>query len=261
MATRCYAMVRGSAIRVTELGKRGQVTDPVRSASSKAIARVTINEVVEGGSNEIFRNPEEERRLKFVKPATTIRHTVDIEFLRVDPGVLSIVAGVPVVRNAAGDVVGFDSGSAIPAVSFGLEVWSKLNGSVCADTGEREWGYTVLPFLRGGILTGFTFANGRVSFNLTKAQTRLSSRWLVGPHDLTGVFQRLLKHVSRNLFYSSFVTTAQPPAQTDGIVETEDVLSNGTAANPMPDPNAPLVVSGGTATDAGPYIISGGRAV
>lgn len=260
MASRCYAIVRGSAIRVTELGRRGQVTDPVRSVASKTVAKVTISEVTEKGNSEIVRSPEEKRRLRLAVPDIFIRHTVSIDFLRVDPGVLSLVAGVPLVRNAAGDIVGFDSTSRLKAVAFGLEVWSKLENSVCAETGEREWGYTVMPYLRGGILTGFTFANGLVSFNLTKAQSRRSSRWGVGPHDLTGPFQRLTSVVSGNLSFRMFVTTAPPPVQTNGIVERQDIISNGNAANPMPYPDAPLVVSGGNAASTSLWIIDGGQA-
>jgi hypothetical protein len=58
-----------------------------------------------------------------------------------------------------------------------------------------------------------------------------------------------------------FVTEAAPPTQTDGVaVQTADVLDNGTASNPMPDPTALAFVDGGDASSAGPWIIDGGRA-
>ncbi len=331
MVTECYAMVRGSTIRVTGLGDRGAVGDPIQYAVSKSVARVTINEVVEAARNEIVSNPEEQRRLRFTKSAQTIRHTVDIDFLRVDPGLLSLIAGVRLVYKpdagfgevpfgiaplggfgtGTGTVVGFDSNPRIPAVGFALEVWSKLDQKTARprvlgfdempfDTGpfgegvearaasrllgfgelpfdetpfdetglgdttgrcveDRRWGYTLFPYLRGGRLSGFTFANGLVSFSLIGAQTRRASRWGVGPHDLEGPFQRLASEVSRNASYRTIILDSNPPAQTDGILEITDVLDNGDAFNAMPDPNEPLTVDGGGAhTEA--WIIDGGRA-
>jgi hypothetical protein len=181
--------------------------------------------------------------------------------------------------------VGFDVGTLVRAPSFALEVWSKLDGAsakpralgfdeVPFDTtgfdmpvpnpgGCREggrWGYTLFPFLRGGRLSGFKFANGRVSFNLIGAQTRRNPGWGVGPYDLTGPFQRLETPVSRNTSWRMFITEAAPPAEQCGIQYlVPDVLDNGTAANPMPDPGAPLLVdAGGASTEA--WIIDGGRA-
>lgn len=256
--TVCSAPVRGSAVRVTGLSHRGQPGDPVEFATSKSVAKVTIREVIDQGSTENLKNPEEQRRLRLHRPTQTIRHLVDINFLRVDPGVLSLVAGVPVMLSATGDVVGFDSTSRLTPVSFGLEVWSKLAGLQCAD-GQQGWGYTLFPYLRGGRLSGFQFSNGLVSFNLIGAQTRRGSRWGVGPHDIEGPFERLTDPVSRNVSYKMLITSGAPPAEVCGVQEKTDILDNGTATNPMPDPAALLFVdAGGAETDA--YIIDGGRA-
>ena len=99
MSTECYAMIRGSALRVTKLDSCGEVTDPVQFGVSKSVVRVTINEVVEGGGQELLRNDEDEPRLNFTKSDEMIRYTADIDFLRVDPGVLNLVTGVPVVED------------------------------------------------------------------------------------------------------------------------------------------------------------------
>ena len=40
MATKCYAQVRGSALRVTKLTNVGSVTEPIQYAVSKSAARV-----------------------------------------------------------------------------------------------------------------------------------------------------------------------------------------------------------------------------
>lgn len=229
MTTQCYAMVRGSGIRVTELGSRGQLGDAaIRYAASKSVANVRISEIVEPGTNEVIRNNDEERRLYFPKKDVTIKFGADIKFLRCDPGILSLVSGVPTVTNASGDIVGFDARTKLKATSFALEVWSKLAAVNCV--GGMKYGYTVFPFLKGGYLEGFTFSQGLVSFSLIGAETVRSPRWGYGPHDLGGVGQRLLTPVSRNTAWRQFITTAAPPVQTDGIVSFTDLVDGGSAS-------------------------------
>lgn len=290
-------MVRGSALRVTGLGTRGQVPDTVQYAVSKSASKVTINEMTDAGQTERLRTNEDKTRLMFVRPEKTIRYTVDIDFLRVDPGVLSLVAGVPMVyAHAPGfdelpfdispfdsvstqEVRGFDSVTRRPAKAFGLEVWTRLAGVACDDdvastgfgdglfgdgvmggglsgtSGGRRWGYTVFPFLRGGYLSGFEFRNGLVSFNLRQAQTRRAPRWGVGPHDLEGANRRLLTSVPRSLFFRSFITTAQPPSEQCGVIETTDVIDGGSASMTSAD-----VIDGGTSDSTSAWIVEGGSA-
>lgn len=254
--TKCYAMVRGSAIRVTELGRSGAVLSPVRYATSKTLARIQINESTESSSNELLASEDEDDtpRLHFIKPDQTIRYTVDIDFLRVDPGVFNLVAGTPLVSNDDTDVAGFDSDTRTAPTSFALEVWSKLAGTDCI-TGERQWGYTLFPFLKGGYLSGFEFSNGLVSFNLRNAQARRVSRWGVGPYDLTGTYERLLEPVSRNVMFKSFITTAVPPTEADGIQETTDAIDGGTATVTTAD------IIDGEFVDTSIWVVEGGSAV
>jgi hypothetical protein len=218
------------------------------------VTRVTVNEVTDGGSSEVQRNTNDESRVLMVDATIPIRNTLGIEFIRTDPGILSLVSGVPMVTNAAGDTVGFDTATRVPATAFALEVWSRLAGAGDCE-GTQRWGYTLFPFLKGGVLGGFKFADNTVSFSLTRAQSRRASQWGVGPYDLEGPFRRLLDPVSGNTSTRQFITTSPPPTQTDGVVEFEDVIDGGTATMTTPD-----VIDGGTAVVTTPWIIDGGRA-
>lgn len=255
MSNRCYALVRGSAVRITGLDKNGAIPHPIQFALSKTVAKVTINESTESASNERIDSDGEDDKvmLRFTRPEQVTLYTVDAEFLRVDPGVLGLISGVPLVYNDSGDVVGFDSDTRLTAVSFALEVWSKLTGQACAP-GAQEWGYTVLPYLRGGYLSGFKFENGLVSFNLRKAKARKVPRWGVGPYDLEGPHERLIEVVSRNTLFRQMLTTAVPPAQADGIQTTSDVIDGGTATVTTSD-----IVDGET-VNTSVWIVEGGRA-
>jgi hypothetical protein len=274
-------MVRGSALRVTGLDRRGSIPHPINFAVSKSVAKVTVNESTEAGSNELLGSEENDNdnRLHFVRPDQVINYSIDIDFLRVDPGVLSLVAGVPLItqrgdllgfgeapfgsspfggvlpEDGENPVVGFDSETRRPAASFGMEVWSKLAGTACID-GVREYGYTVFPYLKGGYISGFEFKNGLVSFNLRRAQARKVPRWGVGPYDLEGPHERLVEVVSRNTLFRTALTTGLPPAEVAGIQETEDVIYGGSASVTSAD-----VIDGGDAADTSPWIIYGGQAV
>lgn len=272
MATDCYALVRGSAIRVTGLDRCGDYdSGPIRYVVSKSIARVAVNVVSEAGNNQILRNDEDKRRLHLIRPAQTIRYTVDIDFLCVDPGLLSLVSGMGLVYKdvagfgevpfgmspfggSPGTVIGFDSRPKIPPVAFGLEVWSNIAGQRCSED-IRRWGYTLFPFLKGGLLSGFAFGNGLVSFNLRGARTQRMSGWGRGPYDIDGPFQRLTEPVSRNTNWRQFLVTGVPPEATDGVVEFEDIIDGGTATMTTDD-----VLDGGTSTVTSPFVADGGRA-
>lgn len=275
--TKCYGVVRGRATRVTGLTRRGGVPDSIAYAATRSVSKVTINEVVDSTYSEIMREPDtDETRVQFRGTTDTVRHTVDIDFLRVDPGLFALVAGLVLVTKVEGlgfgegpygfgpygfaedapheVAYGFDAMTRRPAAAFALEVWTKLD-LPCGPDGLRPWGYTVFPYLRGGYMTGFSYSADAVTFSLRGAQTRRRGGWAVGPYDLEGPWQRLVTPVSGNTSFRQTITTAQPPEQTDGMMFTEDVINGGTATATSDD-----VLDGGTADDTTEWIVEGGSA-
>jgi hypothetical protein len=172
---------------VTRLDSCGN-PDPGASAVvvSKRVSTVTIDEVTDDGTNIRERNFADELCIVDDAFAQIIGYTADINLCGVDPDLVSLLTGQPVVLNAAGDVVGFDATTNIDLDSFGfaIEVWSRIAGSACDASGFRPWGYTVFPFLKGGRIGGFSFENGPVSFTISGAQTRDGNGWGVGPFDV-----------------------------------------------------------------------------
>jgi len=230
MATKCYAQVRGSVIRVTALDACGS-PDPGTSmvAVSKRVSTITVDEVSEEGTNIRERNFADE--LCIVDDAYTqiIGYTVDAALCGVDPDLISLFTGQPVVENAEGDVVGFDANTGIDLDSFGfaIEIWSRIAGGACEPGGARPWGYTVFPFLKGGRLGGFSFENGAVQFTIQGAQTRDGNGWGVGPFDVdltTGVDPGpftagpLLTALDPNTHFRNILVTVDPPTAACGSV-------------------------------------------
>lgn len=223
MATQCYAQVRGSVIRVTRVDACGN-PDPGSAAVvvSKRVSTVSIEEVTDEGTNIRERNFGDE--LCIVDDAFTqvIGYTADIALCGVDPDLVSLITGQPIVTNAAGDIVGFDASTEVDLDSFGfsLEVWSRIANSACAPGGNRPWGYTVFPFLKGGRLGGFSFENGAVQFTLSGAQTRDGNGWGVGPFDVdrdaSNAPAPLNSPLGVNTHYRNVLVTLDPPAATCG---------------------------------------------
>jgi hypothetical protein len=220
---------------------------------SRCVAKVQINEVTESGGNELIRDEWDNERLHFVTPDKTIKYTTDLSFLQVDPGMISLISGVPVVTNAAGEVVGFDMNTRLPAASFGLEVWSKITGRCVTP----QYGYTLFPFLKGGWLTGFTFSNGLVSFNLVGAQTKQNPTWGSGPYPVMGNGGLLPgAPMGRGKSWRVVVVDAPPPPQTCGVITTDpNVIDGGSAFY-----TSEGVIDGGTAFTTTSIVVDGGGA-
>lgn len=257
-ATTCYAMVRGSTLRVTGLTADGRIPSPVTYAVSKAVVRVSIDEVVEEQRDETLRDEIDRPRVRFTGNDDVLAHAARAEFLRVDPGLIALMTSLPEALDDSDSGIGFDAQTRLPVASFALEVWSTLDGPVCAD--GQKWGYTLFPHLRGGYLSGFQFENRLTTFSLNGATSQRGPLWRVGPYDLHDVWERLVEPVSGNDSWVQTILDTPPPAQTDGVVTFVDSVRNGTAANPMPDPGAPVRLIGGTASSTSDWIVSGGRA-
>lgn len=187
MATKCFAQVRGRVIRVTRLDACGN-PDPGDSAVvvSKRISSITIDEVTEEGTSIRDRNFGGEMCVVDEAQAETIGYTAAVALCGVDPALITMMTGQPLVKNAAGDIVGFDAvtGLDLDGFGFALEIWTKIAGGACDPSGNRQWGYTPFPFIKGGRLGGFAFEDGAVQFNITGAQTRDNNGWGVGPYDV-----------------------------------------------------------------------------
>src|SRR5205085_2449421 len=106
----------------------------------------------------------------------------NIAFTRVDPDLVSLITGNQTVVDHAAAAVGFRLSGGIPILGgWALEVWTDLAGQVCE--GAKAYGYTLLPFLRGGKVGDFSIEDGAASFSITST-TREASAWGVGPYDV-----------------------------------------------------------------------------
>ena len=135
----------------------------------------------------------------------------------VDPALIDIMTGQPIVNDAQDVAVGFRMNSAVDACDsgFALEVWSSVPAAVCEPGQEGSFGYFLVPFVKGGIIGDFTIANDVVNFSLAGAKSKDGSAWGVGPYDVArdenSLAGPLLTPIDVNDHLDMELTTVAPP--------------------------------------------------
>lgn len=125
---------------------------------------------------------------------------VEATFCDVDFALFEMLTGHPVVLNDAGTIVGITEGTKIDLanVNVALELWTGANPSGSARAGAQgEWGYILLPFVRGGTVSDITVENAAITFGVTGMVTKDGAGWGKGPYDV-----ELVAGVAAPLFQS-----------------------------------------------------------
>ena len=113
--------------------------------------------------------------------------TVAIRFCGVNPYLFEMMTGMPVVFDAQNVAVGFKVRDNVDLDSnaVALEVWSDIPGDTCTVEGaEGTWGYSLLPYLKGGVLADRTINNGAIDFTVQNMETKPGSGWAAGPYNV-----------------------------------------------------------------------------
>lgn len=187
-ATKCLPLVKGRKIRVTRLDNCGR---PVYGDDSQVVSKGFISVGYTANTTETdeinVTNAAGERCVYEASVTSLTGYGVEIQFCNVDPELLSLVTGQPVVLGPDGNtVIGFDVDTKIELSNsnFALELWAGApTGDACSTAGaEGSFGYLLLPYVSGGILGDFTVENAAVTFNVTGANTKEGNAWGVGPY-------------------------------------------------------------------------------
>jgi hypothetical protein len=189
----CFELIRGVAIRVTEVDECGAPFEGGLYGVSKGFTTVTVTEEVEGGDEFIVKNADGELCINERSEDNLKRYTFDIEFCRIDPALVGLISKVDLEIDltsgspgSPGDgVVGYRPTLGILDKKFALEVWTRLGGGVCGPNGAC-FGYLLVPALTGAVISGFTVENGPVTFSTSGAYSFASTGWGVGPWDVLG---------------------------------------------------------------------------
>lgn len=230
--------IRGRVARVTRTDNCGRpVFGEYNSAISEGVitAAFTANTVE---TDEINVPNFGGKRCVYEAAETTLAgYGVELTFCNVDFEMFELITKQPLVFNDQGGVVGIepDTKISLSGEGFALEIWTGAQGTdVCDDPdAQGEYGYLLLPFLKGGIVGDFTIENGAVNFVITGASTRDGNRWGSGPYAVEmvgGVPAPLYQAVSKTAPLRIMTVSVAPPPEAVG-------------ARPLLDPSLPALTT------------------
>lgn len=186
MATKCLTPVRGRRIRVTKLDDCAR---PVYGDASSAVSEGFVSVAFTANTTETdeINIPNAAGKPCVYEPAETtlVGYGIEIVFCNVDPDIFAMITGQDVIEDADGNVVGFAINTKVALTSgFALEIWTGVQGGdACSTPGAQgNYGYLLVPFIRGGIVGDFTIENNAVTFTITGGNTREGNQWGFGPY-------------------------------------------------------------------------------
>ncbi len=227
--TKPLSFVKGRRLRATRLDTCGR---PVYGDDSQVVTKGVISVGYTANTTETdeINVPDMSGEVCVYEAAVTqlVGYAVEIQFCRVDPELLSLITGQPVVLGSDGNtVIGFDIDTKIALTNsnFALELWAGApsSGSACLPGATGNFGYILLPFVSNGILGDFTVENGAVTFTITGANTLEGNAWGVGPYkdimlddSVTPVPGPMSTPVSTTVALRTILVDLAPPEPQDG---------------------------------------------
>lgn len=185
---KCFSLVRGRAMRVTKLDGCGTpVPGDDSTIVSDGFISVALTANTEEGTTISVQNAAGKTCILDEPCPTFTGYSVEVQFCQVDPALFAMMAGQAPVLDNTGAAVGFRMNSAVDACSsgFALELWSNVPAAACdAGATQGQFGYMLVPFLRGGVLGDFTVANDAINFTLSGANSKDGNAWGSGPYDV-----------------------------------------------------------------------------
>jgi hypothetical protein len=176
-------------MRVTRLdGCGAKVLGPDSVVTSDGFVSVALTANTDAGTAISVTNAAGKVCILDEPCPTFTGYAVEVDFCGVDPALIQLLTGQPIVTDAAGNTgIGFRMNTAVDACDYGfaLEVWSSVPAAACEAGAGSSYGYFLIPFLKGGIVGDFTITNDAVNFIMTGAQSKDGSAWGVGPYDVT----------------------------------------------------------------------------
>jgi hypothetical protein len=183
-----FAPYKGKRLRATEVdfaGKPVVGADSVITTDGMVTFAMTAN--IEESEAISSTNANGDICWSVPSEPKLINFSIEATFCDVDFALFEKLTGHPVVLNDAGTIVGITEGTKISVadVNVALELWTGANPSGSARTGAQgEWGYILLPFVRGGTVSDITVENAAITFGVTGMVTKDGAAWGAGPYNV-----------------------------------------------------------------------------
>lgn len=242
--TKCFSLIRGRSLRATKLDGCGNpVPGSQSTVTTDGYISVALTANTEEGETIDIVNAAGKRCVYDVPAPTFTGYGIEITLCGVDPNLVNLLTGQPLVFDdeTVPEVVGFRINSDVDLddSGFGLELWTGLPSAACEPGETQQYGYLLVPFVKGGVLGDFTVENGAVNFQITGALSKDGSGWGVGPYDV-------------------ILDNADAPSPLLTAIDPKDHLHVQVTSLAPPDPACGAVPLGSEATTA--TEVSGGEA-
>jgi hypothetical protein len=241
MADTCTNLVRGKALRVTQVDACGT---PVLTTGSQPVMNVSKGFVSVGWANEVDdgtevapKNADDE--FCFIIPGCpTIKWlNVTLVFCGVDPFLFTLMTGWPLVLDEDGGAIGFRGQRTVTCdTGTAVEVWtgSKPSGTLVCDPDQPlvKYGYFALPWVTAAMVSDLSVENKEVSFTIV-GKAIAGGNWGVGPNVIerrSATLEPLADVIGPEDTYHFQVTTLPPPAAVCGQYPTAFVSTVTTGA-------------------------------
>jgi hypothetical protein len=240
MTTHCYIPILGKRIRVTQLDECGNPPAPTTAdawVATDGFTTLTLSSQVEDGAEILTRNASGHLVVNEKLSANFKRFNVDIDFVGVNPALLTMMSNANSYADYNSDAAGFTVPEGVINKTFALEIWTGLSGQACPPGGGSPGGYLLLPFVHAGTLGDIAITGDKdVSFTLKSGYTKGGNVWGAGPfkvvYGVDGVTESVLPSEIDSLDHLLMLDTllAPPPSACD--------------PSPMPPMNANLATAG-----------------
>lgn len=206
-------------IRLTKLDTCGAVVHGSTSTvTNKGLTKVTMTPQYENPTDYLVRNANDELEVNEQGLPLLRWYEVVIDFIRVDPYVITTALGYPLVLDDNANVVGWRAEEGDTAV-FALEAWTALAGETCS-AGVRPYGYRLLPYIINGQVNGDIVLENNVVTLSIKAHTHNNSPWGTGPYNVrlngSSTPSPLATAIGALQHYHTERVLVAPPAAVDG---------------------------------------------
>jgi len=222
MATTFFIPLLGKRMRITTIDDCGNVPASAETGAymvTDGFISVNLSSEVEDGAEILVKKADGTFCVNEKLASSFKRFTAELQFCGVNPSLLSFVSNATEYANADADIAGFSVAEGTIDKNFSLELWTGVQNAACS-TDEEVSGYTLLPFLRAGVLGDITVdGENAVNFSITGAYTKGGNNWGVGPWDVimddTPVESPLPTALDPLDHLLMVYTTVAPPAAND----------------------------------------------
>lgn len=239
--SKCFALVRGHALRATKLDGCGNpVLGPDSVVVSEGFIQIAYTANSDAGTAISITNAAGKVCISDTPAPKFLNYTIEIQLCGVNPDLVHLFTGNPIVYDAqtTPQGIGFDVNSDVDLDSsgFALETWSGVPSDACEPGVSAQYGYGITPFIKGGILGDFAYANDAVNFTVSGAQSKDGAQWGVGPFDVindaSGVPGPLLTPLSNKNHLRLILTSVAPPTDVCGAQALGVEATGATAGIP-----------------------------